>query len=110
MANIQTVKNKEGFLVQMNGDYNVPFDEIEVTGTFKAGDVLEDASTKVSDTTSAGDVLGILAEDVEGSGWARVMVRGNPSTVNAQELDVDTATAADIYADLEDAGIVVVNK
>lgn len=109
MANIQTVSNKEGFLVQMNGDYNLPFDEIEITGTFAAGTVLSDASTAVGSTTGS-TVLGILAEDVDTSGFARVMVRGNPSTVNAQELDVADATPATVYAELEALGIVVVNQ
>lgn len=108
MANIQTVTHKEDFLVQLNGDYNVPFDEIEVTGTFGAGTVLADASTAVGGTTTT--VLGILAEDSDGTDYVRVMVRGNPSTVNAQELVIGAATAADIYDALEEKGIVVVNK
>jgi hypothetical protein len=59
MAMIQTVGKVEGFLMQMNGDYNVPFDEVAVTGTFASGDVLENASTAVSSTST--EVLGIVA-------------------------------------------------
>jgi len=108
MPNIQTVSNKEGFLVQMNGDYNVPFDEVEITGTFQSGQVLADASTAVSSSSS--EVLGIVAEDVDGTAWVRVLTRGNPTTVNAQELIIGDAVAADVYAALEEKGIVVVNQ
>jgi len=109
MANIQTVSGNEGFVVQINGDYNIPFDEIKVTGTFKSGTVLENASTAVGATSAA--VLGVLAEDVDGTDVpARVMVRGNPTTVNAQELELADAVAEDIYALLSEKDIVVVNK
>ena len=102
------VGQKEDFLMQVNGDYNVPFDEVEVTGTFAAGTILENATTAVS--SSSTEVLGVLAEDVDTSGKVRVMVRGNPSTVNAQELEYGTSTEADIDALLEAKGIVVVDK
>ncbi len=108
MAIIATVNAKEGFLVQMNGDYNVPFDEVVVTGTFQSGQVLSDASTAVGSTTT--DVLGIVASDVDGTAWVRVLTRGNPTTVNAQELIIGDAVAADVYAALEAKGIVVVNR
>lgn len=109
MATIQTgVKGKEGFLVQMNGDYNLPFDEVEVTGTFSSGTILENATTAVSATST--EVLGIVAEDVDGTASVRVMVRGNPTTVNAQELVYGAAVEADVDALLEAKGIVVVNK
>jgi len=109
MANIQTVSGNEGFIVQINGDYNVPFDEIKVTGTFKSGTVLEDASTAVGSASTA--VLGVIAEDVDGVDVpARVMVRGNPSTVNAQELEIADAVAGDVFDLLSEKDIVVVNK
>lgn len=108
MAKIASSINKEGFLVQVNGDYNVPFEEVEVTGTFKSGTVLESASA-AADADSA-VVFGILAEDVTGTDvHARVMVRGNPSTVNAQELVYGTAVASVIDPLLAAKGIVVVN-
>lgn len=102
------VGQKEDFLMQVNGDYNVPFDEVSVTGTFAAGTILANATTAVSSTST--EVLGILAEDVDTSGNVRVMVRGNPSTVNSQELVYGTGVKANIDALLEAKGIVVVNK
>lgn len=109
MATIQTgVSGKEGFLVQMNGDYNVPFDEVKVTGTFASGTILENATAAVSDTSS--EVLGVLAEDVDGTAFVRVAVRGNPTTINAQELVYGDAVNADIDALLAEKGLVVVNK
>ena len=40
MAILNTVTPKEDFLVQMNGDYNVPFDEMEVTVAGVAGEII----------------------------------------------------------------------
>lgn len=109
MAIVQSgVSGKEGFLVQMNGDYNVPFDQVEVTGTFASGTILENATTAVSSTST--EVLGVLAEDVDGTAFVRVAVRGNPTTINAQELVYGTADADDIDALLAEKGLVVVNK
>lgn len=109
MATIQTgVKGKEGFLVQINGDYNVPFDEVEVTGTFSSGTILENATTAVSSTST--EVLGVLAEDVDGTAFVRVAVRGNPTTINSQELVYGSGVEADIDALLAEKGLVVVNK
>lgn len=108
MAKVDTVKQKEGFIVQMGGDYNLPFDEVEVTGTFEAGTVLENPSKAVNSTSA--EVLGILAEPTEGTQSARVMVRGNPTTVNAQELVYGAANQNTINDMLEAVGIVVTNK
>ena len=110
MAVIKTVKAPEQFLVQMNGDYNPPFDEVQVTvaGALVAGQVLESAAAVVDGDSTA--VFGILAEDKPaGSAWVRVMTRGNPTTVNRQELVYGAATPATIDALLEAKGIVVVN-
>lgn len=93
MSVLKTVNPQEDFLMQINGDYNVPFDQILVTvaGALPAGTVLKDAATAAVDADTA--VLGILAQDkAAGSVWMRVMVRGNPSTVNAQALSVKSAT------------------
>lgn len=108
MAIIATVGKKEGFLVQMNGDYNLPFDELEVTGTFESGTILENATTAASSTSS--EVLGIVAEAVDGTEAVRVMVRGNPSTVNQQEIVYGDADVEAVNALLEAKGIVVVNS
>lgn len=111
MSVVKTVKAPEQFLVQMNGDYNPPFDQVEVTiaGGAVSGAVLESATAVVGSGSAA--VLGILAEDVPAgvATWARVMTRGNPTTVNRQALDYGAATPSTIDALLEAKGIVVVN-
>ena len=110
MSVVKTVKAPEQFLVQMNGDYNPPFDQVQVTvsGALAAGTVLESAAKAVDGSSAT--VLGILAEDkAAGTAWCRVMTRGNPTTVNRQELVYGTATPATIDALLEAKGIVVVN-
>lgn len=97
MAVIATVGNKEDFIVQMNGDYNVPFDEMELADDAVAGEVI-----------AVGAGFGIVAADGKAGEMARVMVRGNPTTVNAQAL-VGYVAATHEEA-LAEAGIVVVNK
>jgi hypothetical protein len=107
MANIKTVTPQENFLVQMNGDYNVPFDEVQVTvaGALAAGTVLADAATVA--VTGSTAILGILAQDKPaGTAWTRVMTRGNPTSVNAQALTAYFASAKPL---LNAKGIVVVN-
>lgn len=98
MAVIATVGNKEDFIVQLNGDYNVVFDELELADDAVAGEVIEVAT----------GVYGIVAADGATGDMARVMVRGNPSTVNAQALVGFVALTHE--AALAEAGIVVVNK
>jgi hypothetical protein len=107
MPTIATVNPKEDFLVQMNGDYNAVFDEIQVTvaGALASGTVLADAATVALTGSTA--ILGILAADKPaGTQWARVMVRGNPTTVNMQALTAYFASAKPLLAA---KGIVVVN-
>lgn len=105
MAIISTSGNKEDFIVQVNGDYNVPFDEVEITGTFKSGTILASATAAATDEST--DVLGILAEDNTGTNSVRVMVRGNPTTVNAQALvNLEDGLVALLAA----KGIIVVNE
>lgn len=104
------VGNAEGFIVQMNGDYNLPFDEVSITvsGALSAGTILESTSEVVDSSSAA--VYGILAADkAAGTQNCRVMVRGNPTTVNSQELGYGTATEATINALLAAKGIIVVN-
>ncbi|MDI4637504.1 MULTISPECIES: hypothetical protein [Halomonadaceae] len=109
MTKINTIGPKgDTFLVHTN-DYDIQYDAVNVTVAGSAGDILEDASTKVSATST--EVLGILAEETDGSaGPVRVMTRGNPSSVDHQKLNYNDATEADVQGWLEDAGIVVVNK
>lgn len=107
MANIKTVNPQEDFLVQTNGDYNVPFSEVSVTvsAAVKAGTVLESAAAIA--TIESTTFFGITAQDKPtGTAFVRVLVRGNPTTVNAQAL---TAYQASLKDEMESVGIVVVN-
>lgn len=100
MAILNTVTPKEDFLVQMNGDYNVPFDEMEVTVAGVAGEVI-----------AVGDGFGILADSKEeGAQRVRVLVRGNPTTVNAQALTYGANPVEATDTALAEQGIIVVNK
>lgn len=97
MPVLTTVAAKEDFIVQMNGDYNLPFDELELEADVVAGEVI-----------AVGDGFGIAAEAGADGDFIRVMVRGNPTTVNAQALvDYVAATHDAAFAEV---GIVVVNK
>lgn len=100
MAILNTVTPKEDFLVQMNGDYNVPFDEMEVTVAGVAGEII-----------TVGDGFGILADaKEEGAQRVRVLVRGNPTTVNAQALTYGSNPVEATNTALAEQGIIVVNK
>jgi len=101
MAMIQTIGTKEDFLVQMNGDYNTAFDELSITVAGTSGDVI---------TVSAG-VFGILADTKEaGAEIVRVLVRGNPTTVNAQAINFGSLAAPATTTALAKQGIILVNK
>lgn len=102
MTMIKEVGVKEDFLVQMNGDYNVAFDQVNVTVAGKSGDVI---------TVSAG-VFGILADDKPEATAkkVRVLVRGNPTTVNAKALKFGSLNVATTTTTLEKQGIILVNK
>ena len=106
MANLATIKQPEGFIVQMNGDYGICFDTVAVTvaGPLVAGTVLKNAATAAvaADTV----VLGILAEDkpAGASTRCRVMVRGNPTLIDGAKLSVSSAT---VQAALEANGLAV---
>lgn len=100
MAILNTVTPKEDFLVQMNGDYNVPFDEMEVTVAGVAGEII-----------TVGDGFGILADaKEEGAQRVRVLVRGNPTSVNAQALTYGANPVEATDTALAEQGIIVVNK
>lgn len=97
MAVFATSKPQEDFIVQINGEYGIPFDE--VTAPY---DVVSGQVSKSLDT-----IHGIFAHDAKAGEKVRMMVRGNPTTVNAQALvgyDEDAPKAA-----LAVAGIIVVN-
>lgn len=101
MAILATITAQEDFIVQMNGDYNVPFDEVTVSVSGVAGQVI-----------SVGAGYGILAKDKPAATAevVRVMVRGNPTTVNAQALVWGELEQATVEPVLAEQGIIVVNK
>ena len=93
MAIVTTVKAPEQFIVDVNGDYNICFESINVTAAaaLPSGTVLKDAATVAvaADTVS----IGILADDKPaGAKIVRVMVRGNPSLINPTGLSVSSNT------------------
>ena len=93
MAIVTTVKAPEQFIVDVNGNYNVCFESINVTAAaaLPSGTVLKDAATVAvaADTVS----IGILADDKPaGARMVRVMVRGNPSLIDPALLSVNSAT------------------
>ena len=105
MAIVTTVKAPEQFIVDVNGNYNVCFESINVTAAvaLPSGTVLKDAATAAvaADTVA----IGILADDKPaGAKMVRVMVRGNPSRVDKSQLT--GADAAAITA-LAAVGIIV---
>lgn len=97
MPVITTVPAKEDFIVEMNGDYNVPFDVVKLTAAIAAGQV-----------GTVGSGFGIAAEAGKAGDSIRVMTRGNPTTVNAQALVGYVEALHD--AAFARVGIVVVNK
>lgn len=104
MSLITTIKAPEQFIRQVNGDYNVLFDEVTVTvaDALPAGTVLKNGAT-VAVAADTG-VLGILAENkAAGTHRVRVMTRGNPSLVDNAQLSVASASVKDA---LEVKGIV----
>lgn len=100
MTVLATVSTQEDFIVQMNGDYNTAFDEVSITVAGKSGDVI-----------AVGGAYGILAKDKGvGASFVRVMVRGNPTTVNAQALDFKALDVNATIKALASQNIIVVNK
>ena len=93
MAIVTTVKAPEQFIVDVNGNYNVCFESINVTAAaaLPSGTVLKDAATVAvaADTVA----IGILADDKPaGTKMVRVMVRGNPSLIDPAQLSVNSNT------------------
>lgn len=95
MAKIETVSAKEAFIVQMNGDYNVPFAEVLLTAPVVSGQVAVE-----------GTVTFIAAAAGGVGDWVRGMVRGNPTTVNKRAL---TGLTAPLQTALEANGVVFVD-
>lgn len=100
MAVLTTIGSKEGFIIQMNGDYNVAFDELLVTSAGNSGDVI-----------ALGSGFGILAETKDATAKiVRVLVRGNPTTVNAKALNFKALNVTTTSTALASQGIIVVNN
>lgn len=78
MAILETVKNPEQWIVEMNGGYGICFDEVTLAADAVDGEVI---AAPVAGIVSAGGVTGDVV---------RVMVRGNPSKVRASMLTGDT--------------------
>lgn len=96
MAKTVTVKAKEDFIVQLNGDYNVIFGEFEAPKDLVAGEV-----------ASVDGVWFIAAAPAKEGEWVRGVCRGNPTTINTQALTGLSASGA--KAALEAKGLVFVN-
>lgn len=96
MAKIETVKAKEDFIVQLNGDYNVIFAEIQAPKALVSGEVAQ-----------ASGVWFIAADAAASGAWVRGVVRGNPTTINKRALTGLAASGA--QAALEAQGLVFVD-
>lgn len=108
MAITAQVKDKEAFLVQVNGEYNIPFDEVKVGADFVSGDVIQDANGKVgADSTT---ILGIVAEEVKAGNYARVLTRGNPTSVKLSNIHLNGMPVDKASELLSAKGILVVDK
>lgn len=108
MAITATQRPVEDFIVQINGDYNVPFDEMALSRGASPGAVIAVGSGfGIVGSAVAGTVRGANGQYPSGA-RVRVMVRGNPTTVNAQSLIGYVAATHD--AALAAVGIIVVNK
>lgn len=108
MAVIATQKPQEDFIVQINGDYNVPFDEVALTVAAESGEVVANGdSFAIVGTAVAGSVKNAAGKYAIGT-RVRLMTRGNPTTVNAKALIGYVAATHD--EEFAAKGIIVVNK
>lgn len=106
MAITATQRPVEDFIVQINGDYNAPFNEMALSAAAAPGAVIA-VGSGFGIVGSAGAVRAANGQYASGT-RVRVMVRGNPTTVNAQALVGYVAATHD--AALAAVGIIVVNK
>lgn len=97
MAVIATSKPQEDFIVQINGEYGIPFDEQVLAVAVVSGQVIAN-----------GEGFAIAASAGAIGEHKRVMVRGNPTTVNA--LALTGYVAATHKEALASVGIIVVNE
>lgn len=87
MAKIQTVKQPEQWLVEVNGGYDICFKEVQLAANAVDGQVIAVGTGK--GIVSAGGVTGA---------FVRVMVRGNPSLVDKSQLTGADAAAVTALA------------
>lgn len=94
MAKIATVKQPEQWIKEVNGGYDVLFETI----------LMATAVPEEGVYSEGGEVVGIVAQ-VKENGYARMMVRGNPSVVDipvtsAQRLALEAKGIVSIGATL----------
>lgn len=77
MPILETVKQPEQWIVEMNGGYDICFVEHTLVAASVDGQVL---------TNAVEGIDGILSGDGAIGDRVRVMVRGNPSKVDASQL------------------------
>ena len=80
MAILETVKQPEQWIVEVNGSYDICFAEVTLAADAVDGEVI---TTPVDGIVSTGGVTGDRV---------RVMVRGNPSKVDESQLTGDAST------------------
>lgn len=90
MAKVANQNAVEDFIVQINGEYNIPFESVKAPKALVAGEVF-----------TVGEGVGIAAKDAESGEWVRAMTKGNPTTVLAgaitgSEEDIAKLAAQDI--------------
>ena len=74
MAILETVKQPEQWLVEVNGGYDICFTEVTLAADAVDGEVI------------TAPVDGIVSKGGKSGEIVRVMVRGNPSKVKASQL------------------------
>ena len=75
MAKIQTVKQPEQWLMEVNGGYDICFKEVQLAAAGVDGEVV-----------TVGTDKGIVSAGGASGAFVRVMVRGNPSLVDKSQL------------------------
>ena len=75
MAKIQTVKQPEQWLMEVNGGYDICFKEVQLAAAAVDGEVV-----------TVGTDKGIVSAGGASGAFVRVMVRGNPSLVDKSQL------------------------
>ena len=88
MPILETVKQPEQWLLEVNGSYDICFAEVQLAADAVDGEVI------------AAPVAGIVSKGGSTGDFVRVMVRGNPSKVDAEQLTGDASglAALDILA------------